>query len=98
MNARYSDLLKNIEPSKFFNIMHEIESISLAKFDVPFMYVDYLYRGKNEILLVKYFCPQKKNGNCHGWLMRGLTVRFLCIFQKSLILSHRPTFCIVPRN
>ena len=49
MNSRYSDLLKNIKASNFFYIMHEIESISLAKFEVPFMYVDYLYRGENEI-------------------------------------------------
>ena len=67
MNARYSDLLKNIEPSKFFNIMHEIESISLAKFDVPFMYVDYLYRGKNEILLVKYFLSSEEEREL-SWL------------------------------
>ena len=55
MKSVYTDILKNVNASNFMDIINEIESVSLAKFYVPFMYVDYLYRNENEILLVKYF-------------------------------------------
>ena len=54
MNFAFADILKNINASNLLDRLYRIENVSIARFFILCRDYDFVYKGENEILLVKY--------------------------------------------
>ena len=60
MNSIFADILKNINASNLLDTLKKIEDYSIARFFIVCRDYDFLYKGKDEVLLVKYdFLPEE---------------------------------------
>ena len=54
MNSIFADILKNINASNLLDTLYKIEDNSIARFFILCRDYDFLYKGEDEVLLVKY--------------------------------------------